>query len=664
MSTLNWGFIGTGAIAKAFAHGLSQTESGKAVAVGSRTTESANAFGDMFGIPNRHDSYESLLSDEEVQAVYISTPHPFHGEWTIRAAEAGKHVLCEKPFGLNHGQGMAMVEAARENGVFLMEAFMYRCHPQTQKLAELIRDGVIGDVRMIRATFGFGGGNTINPASRLFDKKMGGGAILDVGGYPISMSRLIAGAAVGMPFDDPIEVVAAGKLGETGVDEWAAAVLNFDSGIVAQVATAVRVSPDNSLHIYGSDGMISVPDPWKANRKQAEPGSIIIQSKDDERTIEVPADRTSFAYEADMAAGVISTGGDEAEWPGMTWDDTLGNLGTLDKWRNSIGLVYDAELEKENRPLRGTVKRRIDSKMKYGRIEGLDKPVSVFIMGCDNQLTFAHGAALWDDWFERGGNAFDTSWVYGGGRQEVLLGNWIKSRGVRSEVVVAIKGAHTPRCVPDLLKADFLESLERLQFDAADLYMMHRDNPEIPVGEFVDVLNELKDDGLLKGAFGGSNCSIERFKAANTYAESNGKQGFAVLSNNLSLARMVKPVWGGCIHLSDSDSRKWLEDSNTTNLSWSSQARGYFLPESSRMKLGRDNFECWDAPDNRERRARAEELAAKRNCSPINIAAAYVIGQPFPSFALIGPRTIHETATTLNALDVELTRDEIEWLWG
>jgi aryl-alcohol dehydrogenase-like predicted oxidoreductase len=302
--------------------------------------------------------------------------------------------------------------------------------------------------------------------------------------------------------------------------------------------------------------------------------------------------------------------------------------------------------------------------MQYGRIEGLDKPVSKLIMGCDNQRAFPHAAALWDDWYERGGNAFDTSWVYGGGIMEKLLGAWIESRGIREEVVVTVKGAHTPRCLPDLLIQDFRESLDRLRFEYADLYIMHRDNLDVPVGEFVDVLGDLIEQGLIRGALGGSNWSIERFGDLNEYAEKNGKRGFTVLNNNLSLARMVKPVWKGCLHVSDTSSRKWLAEHGTTNLSWSSQARGYFLPERERMKLGSDNFSCWDAPDNRARRDRAYELAEKKGCSPLNIAAAYVLSQPFPSFALVGPRTIHETATIMPALNVRLSQEEIDWLWG
>ncbi len=664
MQRVKWGIMGTGAIARAFVRGLERSRTGVASAVGSRKRSSAEHFGEEFSIPRRHESYESLLADPEVAVVYIATPHPYHAEWTVRAAEAGKHVLCEKPLALNHAQGMAMVEAARENGVFLMEAFMYRCHPQTAKLIELLRQGVVGEIRMIRASFGFGGGRAINADGRIFNKDLAGGGILDVGCYPVSAARLIAGVAVGEPFANPVEIVGAGHIGSTGVDEWTAAVLRFESGIIAQVSTAVRVSPDRTLEICGSDGAVIVENPWVADRIEADQGRIVVSTGGERRIVEVPADRTSFAYEADAVAAALASEAREGAWPAMGWADTLGNLATLDGWRREIGLVYDSETSAGNRPVRGALARRSNARMTYGRIPGLDKPVSKLIMGCDNQRTYAYGAAMWDDWYERGGNAFDTSWVYGGGTMEVLLGEWIKARGIRDEVVVVVKGAHTPRCTPELLVADFHESLDRLGFEYADLYVMHRDNPDVPVGEFVDVLNELMGKRLIRGAFGGSNWSIDRFEAADEYARRGGKTGFAVMNNNLSLARMVKPVWPGCVHVSDDASRKWLERTGTTNLSWSSQARGYFLPESERMKLGPDNFACWDAPDNRERRKRAEELAKKKGCAPINIAAAYVLNQPFPSFALVGPRTIQETAATIPALRIELSRDEIDWLWG
>src|SRR5947209_423396 len=152
---LQWGIIGTGAIAKIFARGLAASRTGRLVAVGSRTPAAAETFADAFDAPHRHGSYDSLLADPAVQAVYISTPHPMHAEWAIKAAEAGKHILCEKPLTLNHAEAMVVVEAALRHDVFLMEAFMYRCHPQTAKLIELIRSGVIGSVRVIQVTFSF-----------------------------------------------------------------------------------------------------------------------------------------------------------------------------------------------------------------------------------------------------------------------------------------------------------------------------------------------------------------------------------------------------------------------------------------------------------------------------------------------------------------------------
>ena len=177
---LTWGILGTGTIAGTFAKGLQASETGKLLAVGSRTQEAANTFGERWNISHRHGSYEALLANKDVQAIYISTPHPMHAEWAIKAAEAGKHVLCEKPIGLNAAEAMAIIEAARRNNVFLMEAFMYRCHPQTAQLVELIRSGTIGEVRVIQATFSFA--TTFNLEKSLLNNALGGGGILDVGG--------------------------------------------------------------------------------------------------------------------------------------------------------------------------------------------------------------------------------------------------------------------------------------------------------------------------------------------------------------------------------------------------------------------------------------------------------------------------------------------------
>jgi len=662
-SKLHWGILGAGAIADAFVKGVQSGTTGEVVAVGSRSIEKAKNFAEPFGIPRTHGDYDALLADDGVDIVYIATPHPMHPRWAVRAARAGKHILCEKPVALNHAQTMVMLEAVREHGVFFMEAFMYRCHPQTIKLFELIGQDVIGDIKYVTATFGFAAG--FDPDSRLFSNALGGGGIMDVGCYPVSICRLIAGAIDGKGYADPISVNGCGERVETGVDGTAAATLKFDNGLVAQIACSVQAGLDNRVVIYGSGGRIVVSNPWQTNRGEAEPGVIEIQKNGEVERVEVQADRTSFAYEADTVAQTIAAGGQQVSAPAMSWGDTLGNIATLDQWRAGAGVVFPDETPEGQGSLtvtRDTLARRSDVNMRYGRVDGIDKDISKMVMGCDNQMSYAHAAAVFDDWYERGGNAFDTAHLYHGGLQEKLLGQWMKTRGVRDDLVIISKGGHTPHCQPDTISRQIIESLERMQTNHAEIYILHRDNLDIPVGEFVDVLNEHVDAGHIQ-VFGGSNWSLDRVAEANAYAKKHGKQGFGVLSNNQSLAEMTRPIWGGCLHVSDNASREKLIAWNMPNFAWSSQARGYFLPEELRMRLGLDNYDVWDSPANQARRERANELAKKYDVSPINIAAAYVLCQSFPSFALIGPRSIHETATTLPALDLMLTEQEVAWLW-
>jgi len=342
---LRWGIIGTGNIARKFALGVSRSRTGKLIAVGSRSQEKADAFGRDCGVPHRHGSYEAMLADADVEAVYISTPHPMHAEWAIKSARAGKHILCEKPIGINHAEAVAMIDQARERDVFLMEAFMYRCHPLTAKLIELLRDKVIGEVRVIRATFSFHAG--FNPEGRLFKKALGGGGILDVGCYTVSASRLVAGVAMGKDFADPIEVKGAGHLGATGVDEWAVATLKFPGDILAQLSTGVALNQDNTLHVFGSEGNILVPWPWIPAREGGASRIVVKRNKDKEpQEILVTTEEYLYGIEADVVAANIERR--QAPSPAMSWDDTLGNMKTLDRWREAIGLVYEME-----KPARG-----------------------------------------------------------------------------------------------------------------------------------------------------------------------------------------------------------------------------------------------------------------------------------------------------------------------
>jgi predicted dehydrogenase len=333
---LRWGIIGTGGIARKFARGLAESRTGRLVAVGSRAEETLRAF--LADFPARgHASYEALLADPEVEAVYISTPHPSHAMWSIRAAQTGKHILCEKPLTMNAVEAAEVIQAARTAGVFLMEAFMYRCHPQTARLLELIRDGSIGAVRLVQAAFSFRAG--WNPEGRLLNRALGGGGILDVGGYSVSMARLIAGAAEGAPFADPVEVKGLGQIGGTGVDELAVALLRFPGGMLAQLSAGVRVPLENIVRVWGEEGHIDVPSPWVVRRDAGESVLRVYREGKAVKEVTIRAESGIYAIEADAVAESISAG----ESPAMSWADSLGNMRTLDRWRAEIGLRYEAD---------------------------------------------------------------------------------------------------------------------------------------------------------------------------------------------------------------------------------------------------------------------------------------------------------------------------------
>ncbi|MAE20314.1 oxidoreductase [Candidatus Poribacteria bacterium] len=346
---LNWGVMSAGSIAYVFCNGMRFTDTGQVLAVASRTPSRVERLANDFGISRQYASYEALLEDEEIDAVYISTIHPFHAEWAIKSAQAGKHILVEKPISMNSAEAEAMVQAAREHDVFLMEAFMYRCHPQIEQVVKLIQDDAVGKVQVIRATFSYR--LNFNPQSRIYNHEMGGGGILDIGGYTASMVRKIAGAAENKPFLHPIAVKGNGKVGPTGVDHIAAATLKFENGIIGEIIVAVECSLGSSVSIYGSEGVITIPSPWLPSSpcrhaKQPLPldtafpsTNIIVQSYQNRESSEiiVEVDRDLFTYEADMVANHIN----DRQAPVMSWDDTLSNIRLLDAWREEVGVVYE-----------------------------------------------------------------------------------------------------------------------------------------------------------------------------------------------------------------------------------------------------------------------------------------------------------------------------------
>jgi predicted dehydrogenase len=339
-----WGILGAGEIARVFANGIRFSRTGSLVAIASLTAERRESLAADFGIPRRYARYEDLLADGEVDAVYISVIHPYHAQWAIAAARAGKHILVEKPIGMSSSEAAAMIEAARQNDVFLMEAFMYRCHPQMSRLARLIREGAIGEVLAVRSTFSFA--VPFDERSRLFNKALGGGGLLDVGCYPASMARFIAGAAVGKPFADPVGVRAHGVIGPSGVDTFTAATVEFPGGIIAQLACGTTCQMPIETLVFGTRGRLSVANPWlpssparaalkplaKDTRWPSERILVWRSDTSEPTEVTVSADRDLYSYEADTVDRHLG----DRQAPEMSWEDSMGNMRLLESWRAEI----------------------------------------------------------------------------------------------------------------------------------------------------------------------------------------------------------------------------------------------------------------------------------------------------------------------------------------
>lgn len=339
---LKWGILGTGNIAKTLARAINASQSGKLLAVGSRSQESADTFGAEFGVERRYASYEKVLTDPDVQAVYISLPNHLHKEWAIKSAQTGKHILCEKPLTVNQAEAEALFAAVGPTGVFFMEAFQYRCHPIMAKVQELIQNGEIGDVKLIHASFQYNLGPKYENI-RLSNPAAGGG-IMDVGCYTMAFARLAAGAGVGKPFSEPTELKGTASIGPISrVDEQAAAALKFPGDIVAYLACGTQLYGDRSAAVFGTTGKIVVPSPWIPS----ETGNKVLLYKagesDPQEFIADAGGRGPYTLEADLLAQCVADKQTQATTPALTWEDSLGNMRALDWWRKEVGLVFDVE---------------------------------------------------------------------------------------------------------------------------------------------------------------------------------------------------------------------------------------------------------------------------------------------------------------------------------
>lgn len=324
---IRWGILGTGAIANTFAGGLIPESGGVAYAVGSRTAQSAQRFAAKHGIARAYDSYEALAADPDVDMVYVATPHSFHCENTLMCLDAGKPVLCEKPFALSAAQGERMIARARERGLLLIEAMWTRFLPVMAQVGAWLREGKIGEPRLVRADFGFSA--PVKPESRLFNPQLGGGALLDVGVYTIALASMVFGHA-------PRRVQSSARLGETGVDEENALLLDYPSGH-AQLFSAIRLDTPHGASILGDKGGIVISPPfWHAT-------SATLRAGRHEEHHDLPYPGNGYTCEALEAARCLRAG--QTESAQLPLDETLGILRIMDAAREQWGLRYPQEGE-------------------------------------------------------------------------------------------------------------------------------------------------------------------------------------------------------------------------------------------------------------------------------------------------------------------------------
>jgi predicted dehydrogenase len=323
---IRWGILGTGVIARKFAEGLLGLPDAKLAAVGSREQVKADAFAADLIVPKRYGSYERLVEDPEIDAVYIATPHTLHKDNAILCLAAGKPVLVEKPFTINAGQAEAVINIARAKKILTMEAMWTRFLPLMVRLRQMLADGAVGDVRLLSADFGFRA--ETNLSSRLFNPALGGGALLDVGVYPISLASMI--------FGPPLQVSGMARIGETGVDEQSAYILGHQRGQLAILYAAVRTNTFQEAEIMGTTGRIKIHTPWWRP-------TTMTWMKDDLKNDFIEAPITGNGYQYEAAEFMHCLRMHKTECPTMPLNETLSIMKTLDNLRAEWGLRYPVE---------------------------------------------------------------------------------------------------------------------------------------------------------------------------------------------------------------------------------------------------------------------------------------------------------------------------------
>jgi len=327
---IRWGILSTGAIARQFAQGLTSVPDAELVAVGSRTQAAADRFGDAFRVPRRHASYRAVAEDPDVDVVYIGTPHNLHCENTLMCLEAGKPVLCEKPFAINAAQAERMVALARSKRLFLMEALWTRYLPAMIELRRLLAAGTIGPIRMIEADFGFR--PEYDPLGRLYNPDLGGGALLDIGIYPISLTAMLLGL--------PARMTAIAEIGRTGVDERSAVVLAYPGGELAVLTFSLTTDMPSEILVLGIEGWIRVHGPIYRPEKLTVSLKAAAGART-ERVLPLPVTGNGYNYEAAEVMRRLREGALES--PGMMLDESLAIMRLMDAIRAQWGLRYPGE---------------------------------------------------------------------------------------------------------------------------------------------------------------------------------------------------------------------------------------------------------------------------------------------------------------------------------
>lgn len=323
---IRWGIMGTGWIAEKFAEDLAHVGNGEGLAAGSRTKESAAKFAEKFGLPRAYGSYEELVNDPDIDAIYVATPHPYHRDNVLTALNAGKAVLCEKPFTVNSAELEQLISSAKQQNLFLMEAMWTRFLPPIVQVRKWLEEGRIGEVKLVKAEFGFR--SDWNPQGRLLNPQLGGGALLDAGIYPVSFASMIFGT-------EPEKVWSSADIGETGVDEKFSILLDYGKGRTATLNGAVRLDLTNDAYIHGTEGTIHIPSFLNATE------AVLRVTGQEEEKFTDGRLSTGYSFEAEEVGRCLLEGLTES--PAITLDESLGILKLLDAIRAQWGLKYPFE---------------------------------------------------------------------------------------------------------------------------------------------------------------------------------------------------------------------------------------------------------------------------------------------------------------------------------